>query len=782
MIDVLERRRMLSAAVAGKVLSIVGTSGDDVYTVGISGGRVVVVENGDSTSFTGVRSINAALGNGNDKITIDSSIVVNTTLQGGAGNDTIDGAAGSNVINGNDGNDVLHGNDAVDAVLGGSGNDILVGGAGDDYLDGQSGADTVSYEARAVSVTAHIDITYVVADPTGVDPSLYPSYGGSGGQAGEKDTFKSVETLLGGSANDQLYTQLDGDLDQSDSSYPSTKINIASIDGKGGNDRMLVIGEASESTSNNSLYTLFVPTLQGGAGNDTFTFLGHSKAHFLGNDGNDVFNFAYDDSSIDTIDGGAGSDDQRITLQTGSGAMLSQMGNAIENALIDSIAVTTFRGNSQGNNILIKQADDLTVYGGGGNDRIELATSAADLAATIYGEAGNDTLIDSSAGVTSDLFDGGAGNDTVSYALRTKSITGSMTVTRAWNAGAISTTFTGQGGALNESDEYASIETLMGSQGDDTLTATVDFDPTGVPSAAALGSAYGFALDGSVGDDTITLQGLDSKSGLASSEIALMRPTLRGSAGDDTLLPIGFSTARWEGGTDNDTLEPADNTSYYYADGGEGIDTENIAVTTGYTVNTLAPNFENAEISSAFVPAFYGNALGNKITVHADAPMAIRGQGGNDAINVTSDSGVATTVYGGEGNDTIDSEGSDGVMRAYGEAGNDVLRGGDGLNDTLDGGIGEDALFGRGGNDSMVGGDGNDYFEGGRGNDILLGQGGNDTLRGNLGSDSVDGGAGDDTFYVRDNDLDSVYGGDGTDAVQRDTAEEIVSSCETTLP
>ncbi|MCX2543266.1 retention module-containing protein [Pseudomonas sp. COW5] len=59
---------------------------------------------------------------------------------------------------------------------------------------------------------------------------------------------------------------------------------------------------------------------------------------------------------------------------------------------------------------------------------------------------------------------------------------------------------------------------------------------------------------------------------------------------------------------------------------------------------------------------------------------------------------------------------------------------------------GNDTLLGGAGNDILFGGGGNDVLDGGKGNDILLGGSGNDTLIGGQGNDILIGGSGADTF------------------------------------
>jgi Ca2+-binding RTX toxin-like protein len=153
-------------------------------------------------------------------------------------------------------------------------------------------------------------------------------------------------------------------------------------------------------------------------------------------------------------------------------------------------------------------------------------------------------------------------------------------------------------------------------------------------------------------------------------------------------------------------------------------------------------------------------------------------------------------VTGGSGNDTL--TGTAGAQTLNGGAGNDTLSGGGG-NDTLIGGAGNDtyvvnnagvtaAEAANGGTDAVetslanftlannvenltftgagnFTGTGNgldNVITGGSGNDGLSGGGGNDTLIGNAGIDSLNGGAGDDILNGgAGNDL--MNGGAGND-------------------
>lgn len=121
----------------------------------------------------------------------------------------------------------------------------------------------------------------------------------------------------------------------------------------------------------------------------------------------------------------------------------------------------------------------------------------------------------------------------------------------------------------------------------------------------------------------------------------------------------------------------------------------------------------------------------------------ILGLGGDDVIYSTT--GIQDDIQGGVGDDTIWSEGADSFLA--GGAGNDEIHalGTVDVNVVL-GGDGHDVLYGSFGSDYFGGGDGNDHLEGGEGGDVLFGNNGNDFL---------DGGY--------DNDYDVLWGGEGND-------------------
>ncbi len=85
-----------------------------------------------------------------------------------------------------------------------------------------------------------------------------------------------------------------------------------------------------------------------------------------------------------------------------------------------------------------------------------------------------------------------------------------------------------------------------------------------------------------------------------------------------------------------------------------------------------------------------------------------------------------------------------------GAATNDVLSGQDSVGETLNGGDGNDLIFGNDGADTLNGGNNNDLLVGGSANDTVNGDAGNDTIGyvAGDGADTVDGGADTDTLTI----------------------------------
>jgi Ca2+-binding RTX toxin-like protein len=93
------------------------------------------------------------------------------------------------------------------------------------------------------------------------------------------------------------------------------------------------------------------------------------------------------------------------------------------------------------------------------------------------------------------------------------------------------------------------------------------------------------------------------------------------------------------------------------------------------------------------------------------------------------------------GDDTVDGSITSDLI--FGNEGEDIISGGFG-NDSLFGGKGRDSMLGEEGNNFLNGGQDADFLIGGAGNDILLGGKGNDFLGSGNGNDTLVGGFGRD--------------------------------------
>jgi Ca2+-binding RTX toxin-like protein len=189
-IESLESRTLLSATLAGGVLTITGTDQADEIKISVSkdgkslavkeevesdaaddsaGGDVVRPfhkgggklgrgkhDDGDDndadetvTTFTlaDVKSIVINAGAGNDHVSLGGTrkapLSIAAEINGGDGNDNLRGGAGNDSINGGAGNDHIDGGAGNDNLGGGDGNDKIVGGLGDDTFTGGNGNDVL---------------------------------------------------------------------------------------------------------------------------------------------------------------------------------------------------------------------------------------------------------------------------------------------------------------------------------------------------------------------------------------------------------------------------------------------------------------------------------------------------------------------------------------------------------------------------------------------------------------------------------------------------------------
>lgn len=391
------------------------------------------------------------------------------------------------------------------------------------------------------------------------------------------------------------------------------------------------------------------------------------------------------------------------------------------------------------------------------------------------------------------IFNGGDGNDSYYF-------NGAL--------GAIPSKLTGGAGADNL---YAGPggDTILGEAGDDVLTGNTGND----------------SIDGGEGDDNMS-GGLGNDTLLGGA--GLGRDLLVAGEGND-LLDGGFGADRLRGGTGIDTVtyakrvnpvivdisglpgEPADD-----GEAGEGdfveADVENLVGGSGndsLTGTQLAPGAETVTPGLTRNNILRGND-GNDTLNGLDGNDVLDGGFGTDILNggagidtadyssrthhlVLDLDGVADDGAVGEkdriGTDIENINGGAGNDKIYGNAVANVLKGGAG-NDVLDGGLGKDGLYGGLGIDTAsystrtvavvidldgVADDGAagekdlisadiENLTGGSAADTITGNAKANVLRGGAGNDLIYGGAGNDTLHA-DAGADKLYGQDGNDTL-----------------
>ena len=244
----------------------------------------------------------------------------------------------------------------------------------------------------------------------------------------------------------------------------------------------------------------------------------------LGGDGNDTL---IGGTGVNTLNGGAGRD----------AASYAQAAAAVRVDLGMSSPQVTGGG---GTDTLV-DIEDLV---GSSFDDTLIGNAAAN---RLFGGAGNDVLI----GFTGDILDGGAGNDTASYATATVGVTVDLAISGAQSTGRhadqyresdrvsrIADTLKGDSGA-NRLIGGGGSDTLMGRAGDDILDGGDGFDTASYADASA-GVTVDLAIAGpqSTGEGADTLISIENLTGSAFAD------TLRGTSGDNVLI----------GGAGDDTL------------------------------------------------------------------------------------------------------------------------------------------------------------------------------------------------------------------------------------
>jgi Ca2+-binding RTX toxin-like protein len=703
---------------SSKTLSVFGDGNSNNITLSrdaagkllVNGGAVAV--RGGTATVANTTLIQAFGQNGADIITLNEAngALPAANLFGGAGNDVLTGGSGNDMLFGQADNDTLLGKGGSDLLFGGAGNDVLTGGDANDQVFGESGDDRFVWNPG--------DDTDLYEGGLGIDTTEVN--GGNGTEVftltanGTRTRFDRLDPApfsLDMGTMEKIVVHMNGGDDSFSATGNLAALIGVTVDGGTGNDNIL-------GSNGNDM-------LLGGDGNDFVDGQQGNDTALLGA-GGDVFQWDPGDGS-DIVEGQDGTDTLRFN-GSAIGEIMSLSANGGRALLTRNVGTIVMDLNDV-EKVDIKAlggADSITVNNLAGTD---IATVNIDLAGSIGGIAGDaaaDTVI---ANATSgndiiDLFGAGTG-------LSVLGLPAQVNITNAEGANDALVVSTGAG--------------------NDGITATTV--PAGVMK---------LTLDGGAGDDTILgSQGADIIFGGDGNDFVF------GDNGNDTaFLGTGDDVFQWSPGDGNDTIEGQDGSDLMlffganiaeniniFANGGRAMftrDVANVVMDTDgverieYRALGGADNIVVGDMTGTDVtridfdlrgPVGGGDGAADTVTINGTLNA--------DSINIAGDAGgVSVSGLNAAVNIFFQEQANDRLV-VNGQSGDDVINAtsleADGIQLTMNGGLGADLFFGSERDDLVNGGDGNDVAFMGAGDDLFVWNPGddNDTIEGQAGFDTL---------------------------------------------
>jgi Ca2+-binding RTX toxin-like protein/GH24 family phage-related lysozyme (muramidase) len=760
---------------------IQGTSGTDVIFAGDGGTAStpteVIAGSGNTTVYGGVGVDEILGGAGTDVLYAgDGGTDADPTLvQAGSGTATIYGGAGAaNLIDTQGGGDSIVAGSGDDNLVG-TGSDTLVAGSGNDTL---TGTGNVTYQFNADSGNAYVDATggtgtlEFSSDIAPSDVSVIVDLSAGGSPELVLQDNNGTITLAGGLAGNNIQAvefngvgsmSLAQFVQQADAAGDTSQGTVAGINGN-------LIFDTSQGDS-----------VTAGTGQDTISAWGDGDTLVAGSGGTLI----YANGSDDQVIGGPGNDildalGANTTLTGGIGNEIFDVNDPTD--VVDPSGFGSDTILSSVSYTLPTLVDILTLTGSANL----AATGNSDAANLITGNSGNDTLIAGSgsdtlvSGTGVDFLEGGFGGDTYvinNSADRISSILGfrdavQSSVSYVLQAPVTSLTLTGSSD-LTATDGYG-FATITGNAGNDTLIGGSGADilvaGSGIDTFEAGTGSNTFVVNNSA--DVIEGAPENSNDEVeASCSYALV-------SGVDTLVLTGSANLAGTGNDDsfnfiagnsgNDTLTAGSGSDDLQA--GSGIDTlvagsgaDTLQGQSGDTY-VLDAGFGNDEIQQAsgtgtlqFGAGITAADLQVGVTTGSDGNPALLIQDGNSQVTIDGGLNGAINAFdfadGGQLNLTqLVSQAPAVSTTVAGASGNIIFSNVSAT--SIDGGIGDDTIYGYGANDTLIAGSGNQQ---------LFGENSSDLLVGSTGADSLFGGSGDDTLVAGSGNT-VLNGGSGTNS------------------
>ncbi|MGV0759544.1 calcium-binding protein [Tistrella mobilis] len=443
-----------------------------------------------------------------------------------------EGLGGDDALTGSSTDDLLDGGAGEDTLAGGDGDDLLIGGAGGDVIDGGDGFDTVSYAGATNRINVDISSGGAGVSPlddatgdsfTSIEAIIGSAYGdriAGGTQSDRLDGADGDDEIEGGDGNDTIIGGAGDDL-------LAGGAGADTISGGDGNDTInyapattgVTVNLETGATSDGDVFD-DIENVRGSAFNDSI--YGDVGSNVLsGGDGNDVLRGR---GGADVIDGGAGTD--AASYFDSIGAVEVQIGKGIATG-----------SEAQGDSLISIE----NLSGSAFDDVLGGTTGVIN---TIAGRGGNDLLMSTG---DADIFDGGDGTDTLSYA----DVGTGVTVSLASGTSSLGESITG-------------VENLTGTTYGDRLTggSTTNILTGGSGDDVLEGGAGADSLQGGAGNDaasylgsaaavTVSLATGTASGGDAAGDSFSSIENLSGSVFADTLTGSATANAiRGNGGND----------------------------------------------------------------------------------------------------------------------------------------------------------------------------------------------------------------------------------------
>ena len=346
----------------------------------------VLADNGDGTwtftpagDWSGTLNLTYDIGDGSATIsntvaiTVAEPAIPRELIEGAANNDRLIGGEEHEEIIGGDGDDRLYGQGGHDLLEGGTGKDRLYGGDGNDTLDGGAGVDIL--DGGAGDDVLIVDGPEYAKGGDGKDRMLTANDGDFSMASFSQSA--SIEIVDGGDAESRVVgTAANNTLD-----FRAAELrNISEVDGGLGNDRIY----ASQQDD----------VVKGGAGDD----------YILGEDGDDVLEGG---AGKDRLYGGGGDD----VLDGGAGADIMDGGDGDDTLVVDG--EDNARGGTGIDRIVTADGGDFSMAGFSKSASIEIV-DGGESESRVVGTDANNTLDFRAAELRNiSEIDGGLGNDRI---------------------------------------------------------------------------------------------------------------------------------------------------------------------------------------------------------------------------------------------------------------------------------------------------------------------------------------------------------------------------------